>query len=60
MENEIISTLETIGLFFVHGAIDEETAVRLIDQRVRQYNLELEICFYKETAEKYRSTWLKK
>lgn len=53
----MILTLETIEQFYKSDAIDEDHAVKLIDSRIRQDNIEQEIEFNKELAEKYRKGW---
>lgn len=53
----LLSTLETIQKFYNAGTIDEDQAVELIDSRIRQDNIEKEIEFNKEMAEKYIKGW---
>lgn len=56
----LLSTLETIQKFYNAGTIDEDRAVELIDSRIRQDNVEQEIEFNKEVAEKYKKGWQNK
>ena len=53
----LLTTLETIEKFYKSGILSEDYAVKLIDSRIRQDNIEKEIENLKRVADDYRRAW---